>query len=153
MTYKPEKKTHKIKIAIVGCGRISKKHITAIIKEYNRCELVALCDSNEISIDNICNFYKENLEINKRAFKNLKRYVTYEELINEHLKNKLQLDLIVLATPSGLHPIQTIIAAKAGINICTEKPMALTIADAEEMIKSCEMFKVKLFVVGPKSFI
>ena len=43
--------------------------------------------------------------------------------------------------------MQTIMAAKAGINICTEKPMALTIADAEAMIKSCEMFKVKLFVV------
>lgn len=147
MTYKSEKEDYKIKIAIVGCGRISKKHITAIIKEYNRCELVGLCDNNEISIDNICNFYYENLEKNNLGFKNLKRYATYEELINEHLQNKLAIDLVVLATPSGLHPSQTIIAAKAGINICTEKPMALTIDDAEEMIKSCEMFKVKLFVV------
>lgn len=147
MTYKSEKESYKIKIAIVGCGRISKKHITAIIKEYNRCELVALCDNNEISIDNICNFYEENLEKNNQVSKNLKRFNTYEGLINEHLQNKLAIDLVVLATPSGLHPIQTIIAAKAGINICTEKPMALTIADAEEMIKSCEMFKVKLFVV------
>ena len=147
MTYKLDKETSKIKIAIVGCGRISKKHITAIIKEYNRCELVALCDMDENSIDNISNFYKQNLEKNKLVFKNLKRYLTYEELINSHLKSKLSIDLIVLATPSGLHPMQTIIAANAGINICTEKPMALTMADAEEMIEICERFKVKLFVV------
>ena len=43
--------------------------------------------------------------------------------------------------------MQTIIAAKSGINVCTEKPMALTIDDAEEMIKACKKFKVKLFVV------
>ena len=147
MTYISEKETYKIKIAIVGCGRISKKHITAIIEEYKRCELVALCDNYQISIDNIYNFYKENLEKNKLVFKNLKRYDNYEELINAHLQKKLTIDLIVLATPSGLHPMQTIMASKAGINICTEKPMALTIADAEAMIKSCEMFKVKLFVV------
>ena len=51
MTYKFEKEDYKIKIAIVGCGRISKKHITAIIEDYKRCELVALCDNYEISLD------------------------------------------------------------------------------------------------------
>ena len=37
----------KIKVAIIGCGRICKKHILAIISENERCELVAICDNNE----------------------------------------------------------------------------------------------------------
>ena len=37
----------KIKVAIIGCGRISQKHILAIISENKRCELVAICDNNE----------------------------------------------------------------------------------------------------------
>ena len=57
------------------------------------------------------------------------------------------IDLVVLATPSGLHPKQTIIAAKSGINVCTEKPMAINVEDANEMIKICKDSNVKLFVV------
>ena len=48
----------KIKIAIIGCGRISKKHVIAILSEYKRCELVAICDNNKQKIEDICNFYK-----------------------------------------------------------------------------------------------
>ena len=137
----------KIKIAVVGCGRISKKHINAIIAEHKRCELIALCDNNQDRIDKILDFYSENLEKKNIFLNKIKKYSSYEELINAHLKNQVLIDLIVLATPSGLHPIQTTIAASAGINVCTEKPMALTKSDAEEMVKTCEKFKIKLFVV------
>ena len=137
----------KTKIAIIGCGRISKKHILAIISEYKRCELVAICDSKVERMNDIYNFYKSQLKEKNFIFTDLKKYNCYEELINSITTNKIYIDLIVLATPSGMHPYQTILAAKAGINICTEKPMALNQVDAEKMIRVCKKANVKLFVV------
>ena len=137
----------KIKVAIVGCGRICKKHILAIISEYERCELIAICDNNEKKIENIFHFYNSQLKEKHFPIKHLITFNAYEELINSKMNNKIDLDLIVLATPSGLHPIQTKIAAKSGLNVCTEKPMAINLADAKEMIKVCKESNVKLFVI------
>ena len=59
------------------------------------------------------------------------KYVLSININTKTLKNKmLEVDLIVLATPSGFHSIQCIKAAKLGLNICTEKPMALNLKDA-----------------------
>ena len=137
----------KIKIAIIGCGRISKKHVIAILSEYKRCELVAICDNNKEKIEDICNFYKSESKEKNIFYKDLKKYSKYEELINAKRNKQLHIDLIVLATPSGLHPKQTTIAAKYGINVCTEKPMAINQEDAEEMIRTCKKANVRLFVV------
>ena len=137
----------KINIAIIGCGRICKKHILAIISEKERCELVAICDNNEKKIENISNFYNSQLKERNFPLKHLIKFNVYDELIKAKLNNKIDIDLIVLATPSGLHPIQTKIAAKSGINVCTEKPMALNLADAKEMIEVCKEANVKLFVI------
>ena len=140
-------KSRKINIALIGCGRISQKHILAIINENKRCELVAICDNNEERVENIYNFYKKNLEEKNIVFKDLYKFNDFEELINAKRNNQIVIDLIVLATPSGLHPKQTIIAAKSGINVCTEKPMAINVEDANEMIQTCKESKVKLYVV------
>ena len=137
----------KIKVAIIGCGRICKKHILAIISENERCELVAICDNNEKKIEIISDFYDSELKERNFPLKNLIKFNAYEDLIKSKKNNKIDIDLIVLATPSGLHPIQTKIAAKSGINVCTEKPMAINLADAKEMIKVCKDSKVKLFVI------
>ena len=94
MTYKSEKEDYKIKIAIVGCGRISKKHITAIIKEYNRCELVALCDNNEISIDNKISKFSKN-EVNKNV-KNKGSFLKLDLEFDDHLILWFMKSLIVL---------------------------------------------------------
>ena len=63
MTYKSEKESYKIKIAIVGCGRISKKHITAIIKEYKHVKQIFFLSAQskdgveplELAITSYCN--------------------------------------------------------------------------------------------------
>lgn len=142
----------KINIAIIGCGRISKKHIMAIIGDYKRCELVALCDNNQEKLDIIYTFFKDHLVKNNFVFNGLKKFNSYQDLIKAHCNNEIILDLVVLATPSGLHPIQTKIAARCGINVCTEKPMALNLIDAEDMIKVCKSSNVKLFVVKQNRF-
>jgi hypothetical protein len=60
--------------------------------------------------------------------------------------------MVVLATPSGLHPGQVIAAAEAGLHVCTEKPMATRWADGVAMVKACDDAGVRLFVVKQNRF-
>ena len=83
----------------------------------------------------------------KLNYPNPKKYLDYSELLEAHKCKEIFLDLIVLATPSGLHANQTIMAANIGINVCTEKPMAVKFEHAKEMVKVCEKNNVKLFVI------
>jgi len=135
----------KTNIAILGCGRISKSHIAAIHKQKEKCNLIALCDTSEHNLDSAFE-YAKNLFNNDENFKTLK-FNNFKKLLSEKNKNKIKIDLLVICTPSGLHPAQSIEAAKHKINICTEKPMALTVKDGREMIRICKDEKVKLFVV------
>ena len=74
MPDKLKNKNIKINIAIIGCGRISKKHISAMIQEYKRCNLIAICDNNKERINDIYDFYRKELEKNNIAFKSLNKY-------------------------------------------------------------------------------
>ena len=63
------------------------------------------------------------------------QFVGYDKLLDAIKSNALQVDLVVLTTPSGLHPAQTIAAAKVGVHVCTEKPMATRWEDGVAMVK------------------
>ena len=123
------------KIALVGCGRISEKHIYAILSNHKRAILVAICDPDQKRLENTINKIKEFSEKLFIKYHNPKKYEDIENLIE---KESNQLDLIVLATPSGLHPKQVIFASKAKLNICTEKPMATNWEDGLAMVKACK---------------
>ena len=56
-------------------------------------------------------------------------------------------DMVILCTPSGMHPSQTIAAARAGKHVMTEKPMATRWKDDIEMVKACDDARVRLFVI------
>jgi len=58
-----------------------------------------------------------------------------------------KIDLIALCTPSGLHPAETMLAARYGVNVMTEKPMATRWHDGVNMVKACDEAGVRLFVV------
>ncbi len=120
----------KINIAIVGCGRISKKHFESIESHTDQLKLVSVCDINE-------NILSEN----KKKY-NLPTYLNLEDMLNNE-----SLDLVVLCTPSGLHAQQTEIIAKHGVNVITEKPMATRWHDGLRMVKACDDAGVWLFVV------
>ena len=75
-------RSKKINIALIGCGRISQKHILAIISQNKRCELVAVCDNNKERIENICKFYEKTLKEKNIVFKDLYKFNNFEELIN-----------------------------------------------------------------------
>lgn len=120
-----------LKVALVGCGRISKKHSELLgensIKD---ATLVSVCDINL-----------------SRAKKLGDRYnIPYYESYNNMLQNE-EIDIIVILTPSGLHAQHTIELAKYKKHIIVEKPMALTLQSADAMIKACDENGVRLFVV------
>ncbi len=120
----------KIKIAIVGCGRIYGKHFEAIKKHDDNLELVAVCDNNPIALE------KATQESGVNGYNNL----------DNLLKNQ-PIDLVAICTPSGLHAQQVIQCAQAGCHVMTEKPMATRWKDGLQMVKACDDAGVHLFVV------
>ncbi len=121
----------KIKFALAGCGRISGKHFEAITTHAEHAELVALCDTDETRL----------VEAQKK-FPGTRGFKSYRDMLQHS-----DADVIVLTTPSGLHPDQTILAAEAGRHVMTEKPMATRWQDGVQMVDACDAAGVHLFVV------
>ncbi|MCK5535287.1 MAG: Gfo/Idh/MocA family oxidoreductase [Bacteroidales bacterium] len=123
-------KDRKIRIGLLGCGRISKNHFASIEKHSEHLELVAICDNNPDVMKN----HQKKYQVNA--------YLTLGEMIN-----KETFDVISICTPSGLHSEQTIKIAQKGIHVISEKPMATRWADGLKMVKSCDDAGVQLFIV------
>jgi UDP-N-acetyl-2-amino-2-deoxyglucuronate dehydrogenase len=120
----------KIRFALVGCGRISKNHFDAIEKHGERCELTDLCDTNRAAL----------------AAAVERTGAEGHQSLTGLLENS-DADCVILATPSGLHPGQTIDVAQSGRHVMTEKPMATRWQDGLAMVKACDKAEVHLFVV------
>lgn len=123
-------KSKKIRIALVGCGRISKNHFESIRSNSEHISLVSICDNNK----KVLSQYEEIYNVN--GYYDLKDMLSNEDL-----------DLVAICTPSGLHSEQTKICASYGVNVITEKPMATTWKDGLSMVKACDDANVGLFVV------
>ena len=144
--------TNKIKIALIGCGRISKNHLRSIIYHYKISSLSAICDTSQEMLNEAQNLIvKEKNKFNVTD-KKPAEYKDFKSLLNDIKNKRININLVVLATPSGLHAEQTILAAKHKIHICTEKPMAVKYKDGCQMIKVCKENNVKLFVVKQNRF-
>ncbi|MDI6812234.1 MAG: Gfo/Idh/MocA family oxidoreductase [Desulfitobacteriaceae bacterium] len=123
-----------LKFGIIGCGRIALKHAESIVA-LPEAELVGVCDI---------------VPERARAFAEkygAKPYVDYIEM----LKNP-EIDVITVATPSDLHAPIGIAAAKAGKHVMVEKPMAMTLKSADELIAACREAGVKLAVIHQNRF-
>lgn len=141
-----------IRIALVGCGRISANHIKAIAEHRQRAEVTALCDPNPEPLERAAQLIREASAPDSAAITNPARFSRYGELLRAVQDGQTPVDLVVLTTPSGLHPAQTIAAARAGLHVCTEKPMATRWADGKAMVKACDTAGVHLFVVKQNRF-
>lgn len=118
-----------IRVALIGCGRISRNHFDAISKIPD-LELVAVCDE-----------VKERAEEAGKANR-VPWFVSAEVMLAE-----VPSDVVVVATPSGLHPQHGILAARAGRHVISEKPMAISLASADALVQACDDNHVRLFVV------
>ena len=120
----------KIKVAILGCGRISRNHFGSLEKHQSNMELISICDIQQTILSD----HEEKY--------NIKGYLD----LGDMLENE-DLDLVVICTPSGLHANQTELCAEYGVNVMTEKPMATRWSDGVRMVKACDKAGVRLFVV------
>ncbi|MFH1332800.1 MAG: Gfo/Idh/MocA family oxidoreductase [archaeon] len=123
-----------VRVALVGCGRISAKHVNAL-EECKDVKIVAVCDIRHgraqiLAAKLGCNCYFDHLE----------------------LLEKEGFDLIDICTPNDTHPQIAIDAARKGKHVLTEKPMALSVEDCDRMIGECEKNNVRLFVVKQNRF-
>ena len=127
-----------MKYALIGCGRIAVNHIKAV--RNNNLDMVAVCDLNDGNIDIL--FEKTEY------YKPVQRYEDYKKMISDHP----EINLVAIATDSGVHAEIALYCIKKGINIIVEKPMAMSMADAEEIIKQGKEHNVKIAVCHQNRF-
>lgn len=141
------------KIALIGCGRISFKHIDAFISWQDKISLVALVDIDPQHLSLCFEHYNHQFsQHTERPSRPPLQYSSIQSLLDAYREEKIDLDLVVLATPSGLHPQQSILCAESGLNVLTEKPMATCWSDGLRMIDAFDRAKKKLFVVKQNRF-
>ncbi len=124
-----EADSRNFRIALAGCGRISHNHVEAIGR-IDGLSLVGACDPSEDRARSLA----EPLGI--------PWFTSYEAMLAG-----VECDVVTIATPSGLHPVQGVLAAKAGKHVVTEKPMAISLKGADELVHACDDARVHLFVV------
>ena len=130
--------TNPLGIALLGCGKIAARYGEILSqKNVSSARLICVCDSNE-----------------ERATDYASRYNIphYQDLHQMMKVSGEQIDVVVVLTPSGLHAQHTRAIAPYKKHIIVEKPMALTLNDADSMIRSCNQEGVKLFVVKQNRF-
>jgi len=125
-----------INFALVGCGRISKRHSELLGEnQIAGAQLVAVCDKIVSKAQVIADKYS----------------IPLYSCLHDMMKAE-KIDVVVVLTESGLHAQHTIELAPYGAHVVVEKPMALTLDDADAMIEACDKHGVKLFVVKQNRF-
>ena len=125
-----------LKFALVGCGRIAKRHSELLgFDQIRGAKLVAVCDN-----------------VVDKAIKIAGQFgiSSYEDMDKMMISESI--DVVVVLTPSGLHAEHVVNLSKYGKHIMVEKPMALTIEDTEDMISACDVNHIKLFVIKQNRF-
>jgi UDP-N-acetyl-2-amino-2-deoxyglucuronate dehydrogenase len=117
-----------IRFAIIGCGRIAKRHAVQIIKQGI---LTAVCDIIPEKANEMAALY------NARAYYSIEALLAAEN----------NLDVVTICTPNGLHAQQSIKALQAGTHVLCEKPLCINIEDGKKMIEAATKANKKLFVV------
>jgi predicted dehydrogenase len=118
-----------IRVAIVGCGRISDLHQMGY-RDRTDARIVAVCDTN-----------KAQVRKKAKAWGVDKVYTDYQQLLEDKT-----IDLVELLTPHHLHCPMTVQAAQAGKHISVQKPMALSALEADKMIAAADAAGVMLRV-------
>ena len=116
-----------IRVAIVGCGRISDLHQLGY-RDREDAKIVAVCDTN-----------KAHARKKAKAWGVEKIYTDYQQVLDDK-----EIDLVELLTPHYLHCPMTVQAAQAGKHVSVQKPMALTATEADEMIAASNQAGVML---------
>lgn len=118
-----------MKYALIGCGRISPNHIAAALE--NNLEIVALCDIDYSKMEETIKNFNLSSDI--------KMYVDYKEMLRYE-----KLDLAAICTESGNHGAIAIDCIESGVNLIIEKPIALSIEEADLIIEKAKSNNIKV---------
>lgn len=121
-----------MKYALIGCGRIAVNHIKAALN--NHLEIAAVCDVLPDAMETLLAKYDLQRDLS------IARYTDYKTMLAEHP----ELELVSIATESGLHAQIALYCIDHGVNCIIEKPMAMTMADADEIIRRSREKGVKV---------
>lgn len=148
---------NKLNFGIIGCGRISNKHIEGVLNNHQEAQLVAVADLVEEKTERAAEFYHDYLNRNELELardvlselqgQKIRKYSGHKELLQDE-----EIDVVTVATESGNHPQVTKDALRADKHVIVEKPMALSINEAEEMIELAERKNRKLSVCHQNRF-
>lgn len=128
-----------MKYALIGCGRIAINHLIAAKK--NQLDIVAVCD---IRLEKT----QQLLEKAEIPVDSVEKYEDYHRMLEEHP----EIELISIATESGSHAQIAIDCMTAGHHVMVEKPIAMSLSDADRMIQVAEENKVKLCAIHQNRF-
>lgn len=120
-----------MRYALIGCGRIATNHMKAAV-------------NNKLEISAVCDVVPEHMEVllAKHELQNdisILRYTDYKSMIQE-----VKPDLVSIATESGIHAEIALFCINHGVHVIIEKPMAMSISDANEIIRHSEEKHVKV---------
>ena len=122
-------KKRKLKAALVGIGDISRMHMPGYLDNPD-CDLYAICDLDA-----------DKLEMGTRELGDIKTYLDFNELLKDP-----EIDIVEILTPHACHEKMVIAAADAGKNVSVQKPMCITIGEADNMIAAAKRNGVKFKV-------
>ena len=127
---------NQIRWGIIGCGDVVRRRVAGAILAEENSRLVAACRRNPDKLRAFC----DEFEVDRG-------YERDEDLIKDP-----EIDAVYIATPVYLHLPQTIAAARAGKHVLVEKPMAMTVAECDQMIDACRVNNVRLGVAYYRRF-
>ncbi len=121
---------------LIGAGDIAQKRIAPALRDLSNCDLAAVSRARAGLAES---FAKE--------FSARKCYANWQDLISDK-----EIEAVYIATPVSLHAAQTVAAAEAGKHVLCEKPMAMNVAECEQMIEVCRKNNVKLGIAYYRRF-
>ena len=137
----------KLNFAIIGCGRISANHIEALIDNYQDAELVALCDIINDKTESKADEYVLRVREKNLSVKRPKIFTDYKKMFQEE-----DIDVCSICTESGYHAEISLYCLNFKKHVLVEKPMAMSLLDADKMIQKAQKNNLKLAVCHQNRF-
>ncbi|EIT86322.1 NADH-dependent dehydrogenase [Fictibacillus macauensis ZFHKF-1] len=125
-----------IKVGVIGCGSIARFRHLPEYENHVMTSIVAVCDTNHQRADEMARLY------------GAKAYYSYEALLENE-----QMDAVSVCTPNYLHADMTIAALQKGKHVLCEKPMAVSVEEAERMIQASKEHGKKLMIAHNQRFV
>ncbi len=125
----------KLKMGVIGCGRISNCHFDAIANNSDVMEISAICDINPT------NLQKAQQKTNANTYDNIDDMLKFEKL-----------DCVSICTPNGFHYENARKVLKAGINVIVEKPLTLTYAEGKKLMELAKKKGKRIFLIHQNRF-